>query len=228
MGKAERHAKGGGQASARRASFAGGRLERLSPAGETSRATLLRAAAECFGETGYRQASIHAVARRCGATKGLVYHHYRSKGDLYLDAMRWGLNHLESAIQPVFASRERAATRLKGMATSHLAALLAEPAARHARRGNPPSDLGPDLEEEAAAITGFSLRYDGLFGAVLDDARREGDADTRLPAGTTLPALLAVLDLPARSREPFAPADLALAALRAAGLQPAVLDEEFA
>ncbi|GGE13707.1 hypothetical protein GCM10011390_36040 [Aureimonas endophytica] len=212
--------------SARRAAFASGRLERLSPAGEATRAGLLRAAAEIFAEKGYAEASIDDVARRLGATKGLVYHHYRSKGDLYLDAAAWGLAYLDRAVSEAAAPRERAATRLKRMAEAHLAALAAEPAARHGRRGPPPMALARDAGAEAERLAALRQAYEARFHAMLEAARREGDAEAKPDAATACRALLAILDLPARG-PPAEPAALALAALRAAGIDRAVLAEEF-
>ncbi|MDH1473380.1 TetR/AcrR family transcriptional regulator [Comamonas thiooxydans] len=45
---------------------------------------LLDAAAEAFTKLGFAAASIDVIAREIGATKGSVYYHYRSKGDLFL------------------------------------------------------------------------------------------------------------------------------------------------
>lgn len=40
---------------------------------------ILHMAAECFMEQGFHATSIDDVARRLGATKGRIYHHYPSK-----------------------------------------------------------------------------------------------------------------------------------------------------
>ena len=44
---------------------------------------LLRAAADVFAERGFRDASIDEVAERAGYSKGAVYWHFASKGDLF-------------------------------------------------------------------------------------------------------------------------------------------------
>ena len=54
-------------------------------AAKTSRDEILQAAAELFMAYGYTATSIDAVAERLGATKGRIYHHWRSKADLYFD-----------------------------------------------------------------------------------------------------------------------------------------------
>jgi len=48
-----------------------------------ARHELLRAAADVFAERGFRDASIDEVAERAGYSKGAVYWHFASKGDLF-------------------------------------------------------------------------------------------------------------------------------------------------
>lgn len=55
-----------------------------------ARADILEAAATAFNERGYDATSIDDVADRLGASKGRIYHYYRSKADIFLDL------HLES------------------------------------------------------------------------------------------------------------------------------------
>ena len=56
-----------------------------------ARREILEAAAACFMEQGFHATSIDVVARRMGATKGRVYHHYQSKVDLFFDVHRLGM-----------------------------------------------------------------------------------------------------------------------------------------
>ncbi len=55
-------------------------------AGET-RARLLEAAAECFGQHGYDAASVSMVCQRAGVSKGAFYHHFASKHELLLELL---------------------------------------------------------------------------------------------------------------------------------------------
>lgn len=59
-------------------------------ASEDARADILKAAAIAFNERGYQATSIDDVADLLGASKGRIYHYYRSKTDIFLDL------HLES------------------------------------------------------------------------------------------------------------------------------------
>lgn len=65
-----------------------------------ARREILAAAAECFMEQGFHATSIDVVARRMGATKGRVYHHYPSKVDLFFDVHRLGMDLLFRAVEP--------------------------------------------------------------------------------------------------------------------------------
>src|SRR5207253_11406653 len=60
-------------------------LRRL-PAAER-RETLIAAACELFAECGYDHASLDEVAERAGVTKVIVYRHFASKKDLYLQSL---------------------------------------------------------------------------------------------------------------------------------------------
>ena len=55
-----------------------------------ARSDILKAAATAFNERGYDATSIDDVADLLGASKGRIYHYYRSKADIFLDL------HLES------------------------------------------------------------------------------------------------------------------------------------
>lgn len=53
---------------------------------EASRAAILKAAAEVFGERGYDRATIREIARRAGVTHGLVIRHFHNKEELLIAA----------------------------------------------------------------------------------------------------------------------------------------------
>ena len=51
--------------------------------GAATRASLLAAARELFGERGYAATSLDDVAAQAGVTKGALYHHFHGKADLF-------------------------------------------------------------------------------------------------------------------------------------------------
>ncbi len=52
---------------------------------------ILQAARRVFGEKGYERATIDDIAREAGVAKGTVYLYYRSKRDVYWEALKQGI-----------------------------------------------------------------------------------------------------------------------------------------
>jgi AcrR family transcriptional regulator len=94
--------------------------------GGESREEILQAAAELFMEFGYAATSIDAVAQRLGATKGRIYHHYRSKADLFFDVQVAAMTRLTDEIDPIARGGGKAVERLSAMALRHTQILLKE------------------------------------------------------------------------------------------------------
>jgi AcrR family transcriptional regulator len=59
-----------------------------SPRGTRTVQRILDAAARLFGKEGYRGASMDAVARAAGVSKGLLHYHFQSKEHLLIEAQR--------------------------------------------------------------------------------------------------------------------------------------------
>lgn len=89
-----------------------------------ARREILEAAADCFMEQGFHATSIDVVARRMGATKGRVYHHYQSKMDLFFDVHRLGMQLLFEAVEPASQQPGDAVQVLARMMTAHALALF--------------------------------------------------------------------------------------------------------
>lgn len=60
-----------------------------------TRARLLRAAADLFLAGGYEAVSINDVADRAGLTRAGLYRHFRSKGQLLVEVIRWKYREFE-------------------------------------------------------------------------------------------------------------------------------------
>lgn len=89
-----------------------------------ARREVLQAAAECFMEQGFHATSIDVVARRMGATKGRVYHHYQSKIDLFFDVHRLGMDLLFQAVEPARHAAGDPLQVLAAMMKAHALALF--------------------------------------------------------------------------------------------------------
>src|SRR5215471_5142001 len=92
----------------------------------TSREEILRSAAEIFMEFGFAATSIDAVAERLGSTKGRVYHHFRSKADLFIEIQIAAMKRLFHEIEPLACRAGNATDRLSAMALRHIEIVLTE------------------------------------------------------------------------------------------------------
>lgn len=80
---------------------------------------VLAAALELFAERGIGATSLQMIADRLGVTKAAVYHHFRTKADIVVTALRPGLDQLAAAVRLAESHTEpraRAATVVAGMA----------------------------------------------------------------------------------------------------------------
>ena len=71
-----------------------------------TRARLLAAAAELFLARGYEAVSILDVAERAGVTKGGLYGHFRTKGQMLVEVIRWKYHEFENSAEFVQALQD--------------------------------------------------------------------------------------------------------------------------
>jgi AcrR family transcriptional regulator len=146
---------------------------------DSSRADILRAAAVCFMERGYNSTSIDDVARRLGATKGRIYHHFPSKADLFAEVFRFGMDRIFDLVEPYRNMPGRAVERWKKLAFVHtlemtkaraLARVVWEGVEMHLRGSTTPRqrDVLRDLVK-------YRNSYSEIFRNTIAQARDEGD-----------------------------------------------------
>ena len=156
-------------------------------AGSESRDEILQAAAELFMEFGYAATSIDAVAQRLGATKGRIYHHYRSKADLFFDVQTAAMNRLNDQVEPLARGEGNPVERLAAMALRHTQILLTElPMQKVAVQGLERNLLGASsAAKRLRAVLKLRDDYEQMFVEVIDQGVREGlfvDIPARLSA----------------------------------------------
>lgn len=146
------------------------------PNGSESREEILRAAAELFMEFGYAATSLDAVAERLGSTKGRIYHHYRSKADLFIDVQVAAMKRLQAAVEPIARGPGTAVERLTAMALRHTVILLTDlPMQKVAVQGLERHLLAnqPAVRRLRSVIR-MRDDYEGLFAEVIDEGIRDG------------------------------------------------------
>jgi len=93
---------------------------------DSSQGAILDAAAECFRDQGFAAASIDDVARALNATKGRIYHHFRSKTDLFFAVYRRGMALNFEAVEPFSLQNTSALEKLAHMGMAHAIVLMAQ------------------------------------------------------------------------------------------------------
>jgi AcrR family transcriptional regulator len=93
---------------------------------KVERSELLDAAAACFSKTGFSATSIDDIADLLAATKGMVYHHYRSKAALFFDVHVCAMQMDFAAIEAAAARGATAYERLELMAQAHFEMAVTE------------------------------------------------------------------------------------------------------
>lgn len=144
--------------------------------GNDSREEILRAAAELFMEYGFAATSIDAVAEKLGATKGRIYHHYRSKADLFFDVQVAAMTRLNDEVEPIARSAGSAIERLSAMALRHTQIILNElPMQKVAVQGLERHLLGASAAtKRLRSVVKMRDDYETLFAEVIDAGIREG------------------------------------------------------
>ncbi len=144
-----------------------------------ARADILEAAARCFMERGYTETSIDDVARSLGATKGRIYHHFRSKADLFAEVFRTGMDMNYATVTPFRDLPGRASARWKRMAFAHVMQMITtQPFQRAVWMGVEMHLRGATTPEQRTVFSEllqYRTDYGHIFRAVILKAREEGD-----------------------------------------------------
>lgn len=166
---------------------------------ENSRVDILLAAADCFMERGYSATSVDDVARRLGATKGRIYHHFPSKADLFAGVFRHGMDRIFLAIEPYRNLPGPAVERWKKLAFVHtvrmmksktLARVVWEGVEMHLRGATT-----PEQRDVLAGLVRYRNSYSDIFRETIAQAREEGDFQFE-DVGITVQSMFMALNSP--------------------------------
>lgn len=146
---------------------------------DASRQAILEAAAACFMERGYEAASIDEVARRLGATKGRVYHHFPAKADLLAGVFRAGMEMNFQAVAAARAVSGPAVHRWNAMAAAHVRQIITTRSFQRAVWQGVEMHLRgattPTQRDTFAELVAMRDDYSGIFRQAIEQARTEGD-----------------------------------------------------
>lgn len=85
---------------------------------------IVRCAASAFADRGYAAVSMREIAERVGVSKANLYHHFRSKEDLYLAVLRSAVRETYAVLRPDDAPGRSFGTRIRNFLIRQLEAML--------------------------------------------------------------------------------------------------------
>jgi AcrR family transcriptional regulator len=160
---------------------------------------ILDAAAEAFMADGFANATIDDIAREVGATKGLVYYHFRSKFDIFLAVYEEGMRRVRERVEPHARGDGTGRDRLVAMSVAHLLNLMEDLAYHHvvhqAVRDQRSAALKVRQRDALTALNDLRSDYEQLFRDVVTEGTGDGSlraVEPALAARTLLSNLNAV------------------------------------
>lgn len=164
-----------------------------------ARRRILDAAAEAFMAHGFANATIDDIAREVGATKGLVYYHFRSKFDIFLAVYEEAMGRVRDRVEHLAQGAGTGRDRLVAMAVAHAVNLMEDLAYHHvvhqAVRGQVATALKPRQRDTLQELNGLRGAYERLFRGVVTDGIADGslrEVDAALATRTLLSNLNAI------------------------------------
>jgi AcrR family transcriptional regulator len=143
-----------------------------------SRQQIIEAAAQCFMLKGLEKATIDDIADVLEATKGRVYHHFRSKNAIYFAVHRQAMQFCFDAVNPVLALPIACNEKLEAMAAAHARVMMDTlPYQRSIRLGVEIYLRGSTTETEREVLTELINQrndYEELYRDVLRAGVEEG------------------------------------------------------
>ena len=88
------------------------------------REELLAAAAKVFSARGYEGASLREICAAAGILAGSMYHHFRSKEDLFVSVHAEGFRHLNEVVDQALEGKTDPWARIEAAIGAHLAELV--------------------------------------------------------------------------------------------------------
>ena len=144
-----------------------------------SRREIIEAAAQCFMLKGLDKATMDDIADELGATKGRVYHHFRSKNAIFFAVYRQAMKYCFEAVTPLVSMKKSNVKKLEQMAHAHARVMMDTlPYQRSIRLGVEVYLRGSTTEAELGVLRELiTLRndYENLYREVLRAGVAEGE-----------------------------------------------------
>jgi len=133
-----------------------------------ARERILLAARELVAAGGYRNAPVTAVAAQAGVSTGLIYRHFPSKAELFVEVLNAAVDHEVCILEGIAGGTGPAPERLRLAITAFVRRALAGPGLAHAFIVEP-----VDPEVEAERMRG-RRRFGDVFRRLVQDGIASG------------------------------------------------------
>lgn len=144
----------------------------------SNRERIILATRKLIGAGGFREASIAAVAARAGISTGLIYRHFPSKAELFVEVLTAAVDREIAILNGIVANRGSAREQLGAAIESFVRRALAGPNLAYAFIAEP-----VDIEVDAERIRGRH-RFGDIFRGILSDGIARGEfPDQDIDAG---------------------------------------------
>ncbi len=160
---------------------------------------ILDAAAECFARSGSEQTSIDDIARYLSATKGKIYHHFRSKGELLSGVRMRSVQLTIDQVKPIFNVGEPPRELLRKMAFAHVRTMITELPYHRVVAENVQANEGASTTSYERKLLGkiraLQKKYQNLFRQVIEAGIADGSFRDQ-PVSVALHSVLILLNSP--------------------------------
>lgn len=160
---------------------------------------ILDAAAEAFMHRGVDSTTIDDIAAAVGATKGLIYYHFRSKFDVFIGVYEEGMRRVRERVEPHSHGSGTGRERLVAMSVAHVTNLMEDVSYHHVvhqgARAQASTDLKVRQRDALLALNELRRDYEHMFRQVVARGVEDGslrDVDVSLATRTLLTSLNAV------------------------------------
>ena len=138
---------------------------------KSAKPRILDAAATAFATHGVDQTSIDDIARALGATKGKIYHHFGSKGELVCAIRKHSVQLTLDRVSPYFEADTPPPKKFHAMAEAHVVAMISELAYHRVvveeMRGSGTGSITGSERQLRLEITALQSEYEDMFRSVL-------------------------------------------------------------
>ncbi|MNM78816.1 HTH-type transcriptional repressor KstR [compost metagenome] len=134
-----------------------------------NREAILAAARRLVAAGGYRNAPITAVAAEAGVSTGLIYRHFPSKAELFVEVLTAAVEHELEILSAIADEALPASQRLQRAVASFVRRAMAGPGLAHAFIAEP---VDPEVEAERIRCRRL---FGDVFKRILDDGVRSGE-----------------------------------------------------